>query len=117
MLNASCRDNSENLPLIYLLQILFALHDASLLSGMQLAGLTTMSVEPIHTGRSKVDIFLELFEAPDGSVVGQIEYDSCLWKQSSIDVMAADLLVRRWLCPASYLSLPFTSVCAMLHWP
>lgn len=47
---------------------------------MQLAGLTTMSVEPIHTGRSKVDIFLELFEAPDGSVVGQIEYDSCLWK-------------------------------------
>jgi len=73
--------------------VLFALHDATLLSGMQLAGVTTKSVEPIHTGSSKVDIFLELFGAPDGSVLGQIEYDSSLWKSSSIDAMAANLQV------------------------
>ena len=42
------------------LQVLFALHDATLLSGMQLAGVTTKDIEPIHTGRSRVDMFLEL---------------------------------------------------------
>ena len=67
------------------LQVLFALHDVSLMAGMQLAGVTVQSIEPIHTGTSKVDIFLELFGVPDGSVVGQIEYD--------IEAMAADLQV------------------------
>lgn len=42
------------------LQVLFALHDKTLLSGMELDGVTTCSIEPIHTGSSKVDIFLEL---------------------------------------------------------
>lgn len=76
------------------LQVLFALHDATLLSGMQLAGVTTKNIEPLHTGSSKLDIFLELYEAPNGSVVGQIEYDSSLWKRSSINAMAASFLVR-----------------------
>lgn len=74
--------------------MLFALHDAVLLSGMQLAGVTTKSIEPVHTCTSKVDIFLELFGAPDGSVVGHIEYNSSLWKEPSIDAMASKLLVR-----------------------
>ncbi|KAL3130149.1 hypothetical protein ABBQ38_008458 [Trebouxia sp. C0009 RCD-2024] len=73
-------------------QVLFALHDAALLSGMQLAGVTTKAIEPIHTGSCKVDIFLELYEASDGAVAGHIEYDSSLWKHSSINAMAADLL-------------------------
>ena len=60
---------------------------------MELDGVTTRSVEPIHTGSSKVDIFLELFEAPDGSVVGHIEYDSSLWQRSSIVAFAAELNV------------------------
>ena len=76
------------------LQVLFALHDATLFSGMQLVGVTTKAIEPIHTGSSKVDIFLELYEASYGSVAGQIEYDSSLWKRSSINAMAANLLVR-----------------------
>ena len=75
------------------LQVLFALHDKTLLSGMQLAGVTTRSVEPICTGSSKVDIFLELFEAPDGSAVGHIEYDSSLWKHPSINAMAVNFQV------------------------
>lgn len=70
------------------LQVLFALHDKTLLSGMELDGVTTCNIEPIHTGSSKVDIFLELFEACDGTVVGQIEYDSSLWMRSSIQAMA-----------------------------
>ena len=64
--------------------MLFALHDATLLSGMDLHGVMTKSVEPIHTGSSKVDLFLELFEAPDGTVVGHVEYDSSLWQKASI---------------------------------
>ena len=64
--------------------MLFALHDATLLSGMDLHGVMTKSVEPIHTGSSKVDLFLELFEAPDGAVVGHVEYDSSLWQKASI---------------------------------
>ena len=75
------------------LQVMFALHDETLLSGMQLAGVTTKSVEPIHTGSSKVDIFLELFGAPDGSATGHIEYDSSLWRHSSVVTMAANLQV------------------------
>ena len=75
------------------LQVLFALHPKSLLAGMDLDGVTTKSVEPIHTGTSKVDLFLELFEAADGSVVGQIEYDSSLWRASSIQAMATALHV------------------------
>ncbi len=74
-------------------QVLFALHPKTLLSGMELDGVTTRSVEPIHTGSSKVDIFLELFEASDGSVVGHIEYDSSLWQRSSIVAFAAELNV------------------------
>ncbi len=66
------------------MQVLFALHDKSLLSGMDLEGVTTRSIEPIHTGSSKVDLFLELFEAADGSVVGHVEYDSSLYQPSSI---------------------------------
>ena len=91
------------------LQVLFALHDAKLLSGMHLAGVTTKAIEPIHTGSSRVDIFLELYEASDGSVAGHIEYDSSLWKHSSINAMAANLLVR----PGLFLSLaqhPPTSI-------
>lgn len=72
---------------------MFALHDETLLSGMQLAGVTTKSIEPIHTGSSKVDIFLELFEAPDGSATGHIEYDSSLWRHPSVVTMAANLQV------------------------
>ncbi|DBA78501.1 TPA: hypothetical protein ACH3X2_007989 [Trebouxia sp. C0005] len=72
-------------------QVMFALHDETLLSGMQLAGVTTKSVEPVHTGSSKVDIFLELFGAPDGSATGHIEYDSSLWRHSSVVTMAAKL--------------------------
>ncbi|KAL0031995.1 hypothetical protein WJX79_011002 [Trebouxia sp. C0005] len=72
-------------------QVLFALHPKTLLSGMELDGVTTQSVEPIHTGSSKVDIFLELFEATDGSVIGHIEYDSSLWQRSSIVAFAAEL--------------------------
>ncbi len=75
-------------------QVLFALHPKTLLSGMELDGVTTRSVEPIHTGSSKVDIFLELFEAADESVVGHIEYDSSLWQRSSIVALAAELNVR-----------------------
>ena len=75
------------------LQVMFALHDETLLSGMQLAGVTTKSVEPIHTGSSKVDIFLELFGALDGSATGHIEYDSSLWRHSSVVTMAAKLQV------------------------
>ena len=94
------------------MQVLFALHDAALLSGMQLAGVTTKGVEPIHTGRSRVDVFLELYEVSGGSVVGQIEYDSSLWKRSSIKAMAANFLVRSGLfvslfasdCPISTLT-------------
>lgn len=71
------------------LQVLFALHDKTLLSGMELDGVTTCSIEPIHTGSSKVDIFLELFEARDGSVVGHIEYDSSLWQRSSVQALSA----------------------------
>ncbi|KAL3134340.1 hypothetical protein ABBQ38_006597 [Trebouxia sp. C0009 RCD-2024] len=73
-------------------QVLFALHDATLLSGMQLAGVTTKAIQPVHTGSSRVDIFLELFEAPDGSIVGHLEYDSSLWIRSTINAMAANLL-------------------------
>ena len=86
------------------LQVLFALHDKTLLSGMQLAGVTTRSVEPIFTGSSKVDIFLELFESSDGSAVGHIEYDSSLWKHSSVNAMAVSFQVGwhsmalLWLC-------------------
>ena len=76
------------------LQVLFALHDETLLSGMQLAGVTTKSIEPIHTGSSKVDIFLELFGAPDGSVRGHIEYDSSLWWYTSILAMKDKLQVK-----------------------
>ena len=76
------------------LQVLFALHDATLLSGMQLAGVTTKAIQPIHTGGSRVDIFLELYEAADGSVMGQLEYVSSLWQRSTIHTMAANLLVR-----------------------
>ena len=97
---------------------MFALHDAALLSGMQLAGVTTKSVEPIHTGGSKVDIFLELFDAPDGSVVGQIEYDSSLWKRSSIDAMAARLQVSKkesLAYPVEGEARPATSLPCMLH--
>lgn len=72
----------------HVLQILFALHDKSLLSGLELDGVTTCSIEPIHTGSSKVDIFLELFETPQGSVAGHIEYDSSLWQRSSIQALA-----------------------------
>lgn len=72
-------------------QVMFALHDETLLSGMQLAGVTTKSVDPIHTGSSKVDIFLELFGAPDGSATGHIEFDSSLWRHSSVVTMAAKL--------------------------
>ncbi|KAL3155304.1 hypothetical protein ABBQ32_013085 [Trebouxia sp. C0010 RCD-2024] len=74
-------------------QVLFALHDKTLLSGLELDGVTTCSVDPIHTGSSKVDIFLELFEACDGSVVGQIEYDSSLWLRSSMQAMATTFSV------------------------
>ena len=84
------------------LQVLFALHDATLLSGMQLAGVTTKAIQPIHTGSSRVDIFLELYEAPDGSVVGHLEYDSSLWKRSTINAMAANLLVRPGLFLSSF---------------
>ena len=70
------------------LQVLFALHDKTLLAGMELDGVTTRSIEPIHTGSSKVDIFLELFEAPEGSVVGHLEYDSSLWQRSSIQALS-----------------------------
>ncbi len=66
---------------------------------MELEGVTTRSVEPIHTGSSKVDIFLELFEATDGSVVGHIEYDSSLWQRSSIVAFAAELNVSPLLEP------------------
>ena len=34
------------------LQVLFALHDKTLLSGMALDGMTTCSFEPIHAGSS-----------------------------------------------------------------
>ena len=99
------------------MQVLFALHDATLLSGMQLAGVTTKGIEPIHTGRSRVDIFLELYEV-SGSVVGQIEYDSSLWKRSSIKAMAANFLVRSGLfcsfaldCTISILTGKLSYIC------
>lgn len=79
------------------LQVLFALHPVTLLSGMDLDGVTTQNVEPIHTGSSKVDIFLELFEAANGSVVGHIEYDSSLWQRSSIAQFSAALNVSAHL--------------------
>ena len=77
-----------------MLQVLFALHDKALLSGMELDGVTTRNIQPIHTGSSKVDIFLELFEAPEGSVVGHIEYDSSLWQRSSIQALSVAFSVR-----------------------
>ena len=77
------------------MQVLFALHDKTLLSGMELDGVTTCSIEPIHTGSSKVDIFLELFEAPEGSVVGHFEYDSSLWQRSSIEALSAAFSVSQ----------------------
>ena len=67
---------------------------------MELEGVTTCSIEPIHTGSSKVDIFLELFEACDGSVVGQIEYDSSLWLHSSIQAMSSAFSVSLRLLEA-----------------
>ena len=76
--------------------------------------MTTCSVEPIHTGSSKVDIFLELFETPQGSVVGHIEYDSSLWQRSSIQAMAAAFSVSlsclqcRQLC---YFLMPLPVYC------
>lgn len=79
-----CQQHS-NCPV---LQVLFALHDKTLLAGMELDGVTTCSIEPIHTGSSKVDIFLELFEAPEGSIVGHIEYDSSLWQRASIQALS-----------------------------
>lgn len=83
-----CAQKAVATVLSHVLQVLFALHDKSLLSGMELDGVTTCSIEPIHTGSSKVDIFLELFETPQGSVVGHIEYDSSLWQRYSIQSLA-----------------------------
>lgn len=86
-------------------QVLFALHDAALLSGMDLHGVTTKSVEPIHTGSSKVDIFLELFEAPDGSVLGHVEYDSSLWQKASIQSFVTAFHVSFILASHTFSSL------------
>ena len=76
---------------------------------MDLHGVTTKSVEPIHTGSSKVDIFLELFEAPDGSVLGHVEYDSSLWQRASIHsfVTAFHVSFRLTLHTSSSLLLSF----------
>ena len=63
---------------------------------MDLHGVVTKSVEPIHTGSSKVDIFLELFDSPDGAVMGHVEYDSSLWQKSSIQSLVYAFQVS-WL--------------------
>lgn len=74
---------------------------------MELDGVTTCSIEPIHTGSSKVDIFLELFEACDGSVVGHIEYDSSLWERSSVQALSAAFSVS----PSSVQPQRFVPTC------
>ena len=93
---------------------MFALHDKNLLSGMELEGVTTQSIDPIHTGSSKLDLFLELFEVADGSVLGHIEYDSSLWQRASIVSLAAALNVSLLLILPCLLLLPSLMPCLVL---